>query len=690
MNRKIIIGGAWPYANSSLHLGHLAALISGDVLARYHRLNGDNVIYVSGTDCHGTPITERAKKEKITAKEIAEKYHKQFKEEFEKMNFSYDLYTKTEDEYHKEKVKELFRKIYDNGYIIEKIDNDNYCKKCGKFVADRELMLKCPNCGTVFQVDESQYHEILQQVRNEEFEKELKEREKNSNQIIQSKLEKEFESKLNQKILEIKELQSDFSKKQNDKEQEIISLKEQLKSTEQIIKSETEKAYQEQLNKKELEIKQLQSDFNQKQNNKEQEVISLKEKLEASTQLTKTETQKEFQEQLNKKDLEISKLNAKLEQILSQNKINESKTEQEYKLQLQAKENEIQALKSNISNNEKVLKANLENTYQSQLNEKNLEIQSLKQDMDKAKVENELNVKSIKQDLQNQIEQDKMKHQLQEKSLQEKYDTLLQTKDEQIAYYKDFKLKQSTKMIGESLEQHCEIEFNKLRATGFQNAYFEKDNDARTGSKGDYIYRELDENGIEIISIMFEMKNENDKTATKHKNEDFLKELDKDRNEKNCEYAVLVSMLEPENELYNSGIVDKSHRYPKMYVIRPQFFIPMITILRNAAFNSMQYKNELQLVRNQNIDITNFEESMNDFKQKFSRNYELASKKFNTAIEEIDKTISHLQKTKEALLSSERQLQLANNKAEDLTIKRLTRNNPTMKQKFDELKKDNK
>ena len=518
--------------------------------------------------------------------------------------------------------------------------------------------IKCPNCGTVFQVDESQYHEILQQVRNEEFEKELKEREKNSNQVIQSKLEKEFESKLNQKILEIKELQSDFSKKQNDKEQEIISLKEQLKSTEQIIKSETEKAYQEQ--------------------------------LKASTQLTKTETQKEFQNQLNKKDLEISKLNAKLEQILSQNKINESKTEQEYKLQLQAKENEIQALKSNISNNEKVLKANLENTYQSQLNEKNLEIQSLKQDMDKAKVENELNVKSIKQDLQNQIEQDKMKYQLQEKSLQEKYDTLLQTKDEQIAYYKDFKLKQSTKMIGESLEQHCEIEFNKLRATGFQNAYFEKDNDARTGSKGDYIYRELDENGVEIISVMFEMKNENDKTATKHKNEDFLKELDKDRNEKNCEYAVLVSMLEPENELYNTGIVDKSHRYPKMYVIRPQFFIPMITILRNAAFNSMQYKNELQLVRNQNIDITNFEESMNDFKQKFSRNYELASKKFNTAIEEIDKTISHLQKTKEALLSSERQLQLANNKAEDLTIKRLTRNNPTMKQKFDELKKDNK
>ena len=538
--------------------------------------------------------------------------------------------------------------------------------------------IKCPNCGTVFQVDESQYHEILQQVRNEEFEKELNERQKNSNQIIQSKLEKEYESKLNQKALEIKELQAN-------KEQEIISLKEQLKSTEQIIKSETEKAYQEQLNKKELEIKQLQSDFNQKQNDKEQELISLKEKLEASTQLTKTETQKEYQEQLNQKDLEISKLNAKLEQILSQNKINESKTEQEYKLQLQAKENEIQALKNDISNNEKVLKANLENAYQSRLNEKNLEIQSLKQDMDKAKVENELNVKSIKQDLQNQIEQDKMKYQLQEKSLQEKYDTLLQTKDEQIAYYKDFKLKQSTKMIGESLEQHCEIEFNKLRATGFQNAYFEKDNDARTGSKGDYIYRELDENGVEIISIMFEMKNEMDETATKHKNEDFFKELDKDRREKKCEYAVLVSLLEMDNELYNNGIVDVSYRYEKMYVIRPQFFIPMITLLRNAALNSLKYRQELEAAKNQQLDIANFEENMNAFKQGFGRNYEIASKKFKTAIDEIDKTITHLQKTKDALLSSENQLRLANNKAEDLSIKKLTKNAPSVRKMFEEI-----
>ena len=243
-------------------------------------------------------------------------------------------------------------------------------------------------------------------------------------------------------------------------------------------------------------------------------------------------------------------------------------------------------------------------------------------------------------------------------------------------------------MIGESLEQHCETEFNKLRATAFPNAYFEKDNDVKTGTKGDYIYREKSEDGVEFISIMFEMKNEMDTTATKHKNEDFFKKLDKDRTEKGCEYAVLVSMLESDNEYYNTGIVDVSYRYPKMYVVRPQFFIPIITLLRNAAQGSLKYRRELELVKNQNIDITHFEEDMNDFKEKFSRNFRLASDKFRTAIDEIDKTIDHLQKTKAALLSSENNLRLANNKAEDLTIKRLTRNNPTMAAKFAELEKD--
>lgn len=277
----------------------------------------------------------------------------------------------------------------------------------------------------------------------------------------------------------------------------------------------------------------------------------------------------------------------------------------------------------------------------------------------------------------------KLKLQTQKESYEEK----IKLKEDEVLYYKDFKAKQSTKMIGESLEKHCEMEFNKIRATGFQNAYFEKDNDIKTGSKGDYIFKENDENGNEFISIMFEMKNEMDTTSTKKKNEDFLKELDKDRNEKKCEYAVLVSLLEMDNDYYNTGIVDMSYKYPKMYVIRPQFFIPMITILRNTAKNSLSYKQELAFIRNQNIDISHFEEDMNEFKEKFSKNYRLASEKFKTAIEEIDKTIIHLQKTKDGLLSSINNLRLANNKAEELTIKKLTSHNPTMAKKFEELEK---
>ena len=277
---------------------------------------------------------------------------------------------------------------------------------------------------------------------------------------------------------------------------------------------------------------------------------------------------------------------------------------------------------------------------------------------------------------------------IREQNLKNTYDLRLKEKDTQIEFYKDLKTKMSTKMVGETLEQHCEIEFNKLRASVFQNAYFEKDNDAKTGSKGDYIYRESSADGVEFVSIMFEMKNEMDTTASKHKNEDFFKELDKDRQEKGCEYAVLVSLLESDNELYNSGIVDVSYRFPKMYVIRPQFFIPMITLLRNAALNSLQYRRQLVEYKNQNIDISHFEDDMNEFKEKFDRNYQLASDKFHKAIEEIDKTIDHLQKTREALLSSENNLRLANNKAQDLSVKRLTKNNPTMAAKFAELKEN--
>ncbi len=346
--------------------------------------------------------------------------------------------------------------------------------------------------------------------------------------------------------------------------------------------------------------------------------------------------------------------------------------------------------------------AHLQNSIKDDLAKKDADLLALKAKMDHVETEKTLSITQAVQhiekernELANQLKNKELEKQLHEKSLIEKFNTelkakedIIRIKDEEIEFRKDLKQKLSTKMLGETLEQHCETEFNKLRATAFPRAYFEKDNDARTGSKGDFIYREADEHGNEIISIMFEMKNEGDETATKKRNEDFFKELDKDRIEKKCEYAVLVSLLETENELYNAGIVDVSYRYEKMYVIRPQFFIPIITLLRNAAMNSLKYKAELNLIRNQNIDITNFEENINNFKETLARNYELASRKFHTAIEEIDKTIIHLQKTKEALLSSENNLRIANSKADELTIKKLTKGNPTMTAKFEEISKN--
>jgi hypothetical protein len=345
------------------------------------------------------------------------------------------------------------------------------------------------------------------------------------------------------------------------------------------------------------------------------------------------------------------------------------------------------------------LKALNESTLSNELNKKEIEITQLQAEIKNVEVEKKLAVNEAVQkvekerdNLSNDLKTKELERQNLENSLKQQYSTELQNKDviikykdDEIARVKDMKLKLSTKMLGETLEQHCEIEFNKLRATAFQKAYFEKDNDSKSGSKGDFIYRETDDAGNEIISIMFEMKNEADETTTKKKNEDFLKELDKDRTEKKCEYAVLVSLLETESEFYNSGIVDVSHRYSKMYVVRPQFFIPIITLLRNAAMNSLHYKSELALVKSQNIDITNFEEKMNKFKDGFAKNYDLASRKFKEAIDGIDKTIKELEKTKLALLSSENNLRLANDKTEDLTIKKLTHGNPTMKAKFDEL-----
>ena len=420
--------------------------------------------------------------------------------------------------------------------------------------------LKCPNCGTVFQIDEQDYESIVKQIRDKEFEREINLRE------AQYKNEKEQALKLAEAKAE-----KDLAEELNKKELEIASLKNELKLKETETESKLEKKYSEELNRKVVEITELKNEIKLKDTEKE---LALKDIV-------------------NEKDKEIDSLNTKLES----------------------------------NKNEYLVK---------------------------------------------------------EQSLKEKYEEKIKDKDEQIAYYKDFKARQSTKMIGESLEQHCNNEFNKLRPL-FKNVYFEKDNDAKTGSKGDFIFRETDDDGTEIISIMFEMKNEADETASKHKNEDFFKELDKDRKEKNCEYAVLVSLLEIDNDYYNNGIVDVSHKYEKMYVVRPQFFIPLITLLRGSAMNALGYKKQLEVVKNQNIDISKFEENMNNFKDAFGRNYRLASEKFRKAIDEIDKTIDHLQKTKEALLSSENNLRLANNKAEDLTIKKLTSGNETMQKMFEEL-----
>lgn len=413
----------------------------------------------------------------------------------------------------------------------------------------------------------------------------------------------------------------------------------------------------------------------------EQELLErvklLERDKESAVKLAEATVKSEYQAEVTQKDAEIAQIKAEQKLTLSQLESKKDEELAELKAKLQSTESE-----------KKLALTELES-------QKDTELSSLKAKLQTAESEKKLAVSEAvnvvekqRDELANKLENKDTEKKLLESSLKDKYEHELKSKDEMIAYYKDMKAKLSTKMVGETLEQHCEIEFNRLRATAFPNAYFEKDNDARSGSKGDYIYRETDDEGNEIISIMFEMKNEGDETATKKRNEDFLKELDKDRTEKKCEYAILVSLLESDSELYNSGIVDVSHRHPKTYVIRPQFFIPMITLLRNAALNSLKYKSELALVKAQNVDITNFEDNMNKFKEGFARNYDLASRKFKTAIDEIDKTIDHLQKTKDNLLRSEDHLRLANQKAEDLSIKRLTRGNPTMAAKFAELKDD--
>jgi len=414
-----------------------------------------------------------------------------------------------------------------------------------------------------------------------------------------------------------------------------------------------------------------------------------------AVELATTKVTSELEKAAAAKDAEIQELKAKLDVGEVKQQLAVTEALNAIKKERDTFANELKQAKHDKQAASQLAEARLVNELQSAAAKKDAEIQGLTARLDAIEVAQKLAiteavtaVEKERDEVKSNLDRALLEKQLAEKSLKDKYETQIKDRDDAIERLRDMKARLSTKMVGETLEQHCEIEFNRIRATAFPRAYFEKDNDARAGSKGDYIFRDSDEAGTDIVSIMFEMKNENDDTASKKKNEDFLKELDKDRNEKNCEYAVLVSLLEPDSELYNSGIVDVSHRYRKMYVVRPQFFIPIITLLRNAAQNSLEYKKELAQVKEQNIDITNFEHELEAFKSGFARNYELASRKFKTAIEEIDKTIDHLQKTKDALLGSENNLRLANNKADDLSVKKLTKGNPTMEAKFAELKND--
>ncbi|MEC8067252.1 MAG: DUF2130 domain-containing protein [Pseudomonadota bacterium] len=419
--------------------------------------------------------------------------------------------------------------------------------------------------------------------------------------------------------------------------------------------------------------------------------LATKEKLSA-IELAKAEVSNEMQKSVAEKDAEIQSLKAKVEGSETSKSLAVSEVLNKVEKEKDSLLREIEKYKSEINAMSKLNSETLAKELQNANSIKDKEISELKSKLDTIKLEQQVeisgairHVEKERDELKSGLERAELEKQLAEKSLKDKYETQIKDRDDAIERLRDMKARLSTKMVGETLEMHCETEFNRIRPTAFPLAYFEKDNDAKSGSKGDYIFKDLDGSGTEIVSIMFEMKNEVDTTATKKKNEDFLKELDKDRKEKGCEYAVLVSLLEPENELYNTGIVDVSHRYEKMYVIRPQFFIPIITLLRNSAMKSLEYKKELALVKAQNLDITNFESDLDKFKTAFAKNYDLATRKFQTAIDEIDKSINHLQKTKDALLSTDRNLRLANDKSQDLTIKKLTKNNQTMAAKFEEL-----
>lgn len=532
--------------------------------------------------------------------------------------------------------------------------------------------IKCPHCGKVFQVDERGFADILRQVRTAEFDKEIAQREgmlqEQNDQAVKlavAKAQRDAQAETAQRDARIAELETRLAAEKREREQA-------EKSSQIEHANELEAA----LAKKQAEIVQLQAD-----------VKKLSADHDAQNRTAKAEHERLLSDATAQRDAEIAALR---QQISSQ----ESAFKQQLESQVQQYSQKIAADKAESARVAAEESAKLQQTIVAQKQQLESQTQQFRAEKELAVSEARAAAERQRDELAAQVKLQEARAAQEQAALREKMtnelaakDELIKYKDEEIARVKEMKARLSTKMVGESLERHCETEFNKIRATAFPHAYFEKDNDVVDGTKGDFVFRETDPaTGEEVVSIMFEMKNENDETRTKHKNEDFFAKLDSDRKKKGCEYAVLCTMLEPENELYNEGIVDVSYRYEKMYVIRPQFFIPIISILRNAALSALQYKTELAEVRNQNIDITNFENSMEDFKTKFARNYDLASRKFQTAIDEIDKTIDHLQKTKEALLGSERNLRLANDKAQDLTIKKLTRKNPTMKAKFDALK----
>lgn len=532
--------------------------------------------------------------------------------------------------------------------------------------------IKCPHCGKVFQVDERGFADILRQVRTAEFDKEiaqregmLQERNAQAVKLAVAKAQQDAQAEAAQRDARIAELETRLAAEKREREQA-------EKSSQLEHANELEAA----LAKKQVEIAQLQAD-----------VKRLSADHDAENRIAKAEHERLLSDATAQRDAEIAALR---QQISSQ----ESAFKQQLESQIQHYSQKMAADKAESARVAAEESAKLQQTIAAQKQQIESQTQQFKAEKELAVSEARAAAERQRDELAAQVKLQEAQSAQEKAALREKMtnelaakDELIKYKDEEIARVKEMKARLSTKMVGESLERHCETEFNKIRATAFPHAYFEKDNDVVEGTKGDFVFRETDPaTGEEVVSIMFEMKNENDETRTKHKNEDFFAKLDSDRKKKGCEYAVLCTMLEPDNDLYNEGIVDVSYRYEKMYVIRPQFFIPIISILRNAALSALQYKTELAEVRNQNIDITNFENSMEDFKTKFARNYDLASRKFQTAIDEIDKTIDHLQKTKEALLGSERNLRLANDKAQDLTIKKLTRKNPTMKAKFAALK----